>query len=419
MNTYKSDIAYYLVEKKFMAKMSIASSICALGALLLALVNYLIGNKDVYTFLCVMVALFYFIFFVLERINQIYLAKLFFSIIVPYWIVITMLTIGGYFSQSVTATAILGITLVIFENQKILRRILVGHIFLLFIIPTVYLTYNEPYYGVNEFAFDEIICFIFGSSWMILVLMLNEKRKNSLIDLLKYKNNELKDLAAELKRFNNMASHDLKTPVNNIINLIELAKEDLKNNNTANSIENLNYAKDSSLRMLNLVDDILELTAISENKDIDKILLDLNDVVKNVIADNKTYFDAKNAKIKVDELPAFFGNNAEIKILFQNIMTNAVKYNRQKSPELYINSNYDKNLLLINFVDNGIGIPSEYQTKVFDFFTRLHSNVEFEGTGIGLGICKKIADKYEGEILVESKLNKGSTFTVILPHRKK
>ncbi|MEM7511961.1 MAG: ATP-binding protein, partial [Bacteroidota bacterium] len=122
------------------------------------------------------------------------------------------------------------------------------------------------------------------------------------------------------------------------------------------------------------------------------------------------------AKIEIDQLPLVFGNEAELYLLFQNLINNAIKFRRpDESPIVNISAEEGRMGYLIKIRDNGIGIPKEYQQKIFQLFNRLHTSSEFEGTGIGLSICKRIVEKLGGTIWVESDEGKGTTFFVRLP----
>jgi len=104
-------------------------------------------------------------------------------------------------------------------------------------------------------------------------------------------------------------------------------------------------------------------------------------------------------------------------VLFQNLIHNGLKYNEHPSPSVNIVSILTPTHLQITFTDNGIGIAEEYHEQIFSYFKRLHTNTDYEGTGLGLGLCKKIIDSYNGSIEVQSSLGKGSTFVVRLPNK--
>jgi len=146
-----------------------------------------------------------------------------------------------------------------------------------------------------------------------------------------------------------------------------------------------------------------------------------------VLHDMEEIFREKNVKVTIGPLPSLYVNPGLIRPLFHNLINNAIKYSRKNvAPEINIrsettsSSNGMKNKKVNEFCrifveDNGIGFEQKYAEQIFDMFTRLHLNDEFEGTGIGLALCKKIVEKHDGYISARSKINEGSVFIISLP----
>lgn len=179
--------------------------------------------------------------------------------------------------------------------------------------------------------------------------------------------------------------------------------------------------------MENLIKDILTFSKISAEKD-PFVDTDLNEVMDEVLLDLKDEIIKKSASISVDKLPKISVNPGLIRPLFYNLISNALKYSKpQTAPEVRIRSEINNLFLSTNGIkeeqnycriivdDNGIGFDQKYAEQIFGMFKRLHRQAEFEGTGIGLALCKKIVEEHNGFISALSKVNEGSSFIVTLP----
>jgi light-regulated signal transduction histidine kinase (bacteriophytochrome) len=159
---------------------------------------------------------------------------------------------------------------------------------------------------------------------------------------------------------------------------------------------------------------------------------DLNDIMSEVLSDIELHVHKKSAKISVNKLPVIWAIPSQIRQLFQNLISNSIKFTREGTvPEVMITSEKiqgaaiegvnrqlaNQTFYKICIKDNGIGFDPKYAEDIFVVFKRLHSYHEFEGTGIGLSICKKIVDKHNGYITAESTPDKGSTFVITLPEK--
>ena len=139
-------------------------------------------------------------------------------------------------------------------------------------------------------------------------------------------------------------------------------------------------------------------------------------ILQEVIMDLDKLIEKSNAKIEFKTMPVIIGFHLELNLLFQNLISNAIKYqNENQRPIIEISFEEKELEWEFKVKDNGIGFEMRYQEKIFEMFQRLHAKNEYEGTGIGLAICKKIIDNHEGYIQVSSILGKGSTFTIYLP----
>ena len=161
--------------------------------------------------------------------------------------------------------------------------------------------------------------------------------------------------------------------------------------------------------MKNLIDDLLSYSRL--NSKAGKFqLIDLNDLLEVVLLDLKSSIKDGDATIIYQNLPEIKGDPMQIKQLFQNLIGNALKFQGQKPVQIYIAAQKFENHWLVTVSDNGIGIDPKYHEQIFDIFKRLHTRKEYEGTGMGLSICKRIVERHEGDIWVESELGNGATF---------
>lgn len=232
----------------------------------------------------------------------------------------------------------------------------------------------------------------------------------------------------ELEQFAYVASHDLQEPLRKITSFSDLLMEQYKSNLDGDGALYLERIHHSASRMRLLINDLLNYSRVSRLLPIEKI--DLNAIIVAVQEDLEIPIKEKNATIEVSPLPVLTGNNSEFRQLFQNLISNSLKFSIQGiSPHISIfaedasaedlkhlpGHDISKQYLSIKLTDNGIGFSQEYADKIFIIFQRLHGRDEYEGTGIGLAICKKIAEKYGGTIFARSAPGKGTTFVILLP----
>lgn len=238
-------------------------------------------------------------------------------------------------------------------------------------------------------------------------------------------NRELELSNHDLQQFASVASHDLKEPLRKIQLFGNLIQEE--KNLSATVANYLGKIIQSSARMSNLIDDLLNFARLSESVPFQKV--DLQHVLDDIISDLELSIQEKNAVINVtNELPVIDAVPGLMRQLFQNIISNALKFSKPKeSPIITIKTDMvDRpdadsapeaggRFCRIAISDEGIGFDTAYTHKIFTLFQRLNSREQFEGTGIGLAIAKKIVDKHNGLITAKSQLNQGTTFIIILP----
>jgi len=333
----------------------------------------------------------------------------------PLWIGTANLFIGGSFSQGAGVMASMAITYVAFQKKNKVRWILLSLNIIVYLVTTIYVNNYGPINGVIDFPFDEISVFVGGLGWTIVVLYTFEKDKDTLLENLKTKNQELYAATEELERFTYIASHDLKSPLRNIISFIGLIERNLKKEKYDDIQENLNFVKTGAEQMHFLVKDILELSKLKSQEVVEHTSVDLNLVLEKAARNLKGEIEEKGAALDCRKLPIYYGNELEMVLLFQNFIQNGIKYNESEQPTISVSGKEERDYIQLSFADNGIGIEKEYHEQIFQFFKRLHNSTKYQGTGLGLGLCKRIINNYNGEVKVESVIGKGSIFTIILP----
>ncbi|HRO42439.1 MAG TPA: response regulator [Flavipsychrobacter sp.] len=245
--------------------------------------------------------------------------------------------------------------------------------------------------------------------------------------------NQLKSTNEELERFAYVASHDLQEPLRKIIIFGDRLGDKY---NTVLGVEGQDFLDrmvNASKRMQMLIKNLLAFSRSTSNSDA-LFETDLNILVENVLTDLEVQLEQKNATLSISELPTLLVEPSQFRQLFQNLIINALKFCKEDCPPhiaIYaekipgiqiagINSNsFNEEFYRIYVKDNGIGFDPQYSDQIFTVFKRLHSFDKYEGTGIGLSICKKIAEKHNGFIAAEGKVNEGATFVITLPVKMK
>lgn len=224
----------------------------------------------------------------------------------------------------------------------------------------------------------------------------------------------------DLQDFIFVASHDLQEPLRKIESFGNFLKEEagpVLNPTTAGYLSRIQNA---ASRMSVLIDDLLQLTRVT-TKAKPFELVDLSEIIKEVRVDLETRLFETGGKIKLGELPKLETDPTQMRQLFQNLISNALKYHKPDVPPVVkVEGDIDTpaGLCRIRVIDNGIGFDQKYAAKIFNIFQRLHDKEEYEGTGIGLAICKKVVERHGGTITARSKPGEGALFEITLPIRQ-
>jgi light-regulated signal transduction histidine kinase (bacteriophytochrome) len=184
----------------------------------------------------------------------------------------------------------------------------------------------------------------------------------------------------------------------------------------AGARELFGFIMSSVEHMQELIDDLLAHSRVGA---LDKPLepVDCGSVVSKALSNLEVPIRESGAEVQVGRLPTVMGNKVELVQLFQNLIGNAIKYRGEEVPRVDVRAESQQNQWLFRVKDNGIGIAPEYQGKVFEAFQRLHGEEKYSGTGIGLATCKKIVERLDGRIWVESQVGEGSEFMFVLPQK--
>lgn len=233
---------------------------------------------------------------------------------------------------------------------------------------------------------------------------------------LKRRAEELANSNIELERFAYIASHDLQEPLRMVTSFLQLLKKRYVEKLDETADQYIAFAVDGAERMKTLIMDLLDYSRVGSNTEPNENV-DLNILIEEVKGVFSKTIDESKAHITVGPLPIVKGNRTQLLQLFQNLIGNAIKYQKDESPVIQISCTEQEEEYLFEIKDNGIGIDPAFHEKIFVIFHRLHSRSEYTGTGIGLAICKKIVERHNGKIWVKSMPGQGSSFFFTLGKR--
>jgi signal transduction histidine kinase len=317
---------------------------------------------------------------------------------------------------------ILLITSVIFHSKRIVQIAFISYNFLMYLLSVYLLSiYDSPMADLIGPS-DRIAVFLSISFVIIAVISLYffehkkyEERSNQLLKELEQKNTYLFNAYQEIERFAYITSHDLKTPLRTMHSFIGLLKRDIDKGNFKAIPDYVNFIQSGAEKMDALIEDILNYSRIEHiDKDsVEEVNLEMmaREIVEGMILEpNRTI------SLTTDRLPTLFLPRLYWQLLLQNFIDNGVKYNSHSNIHIHIQHQLTDQFLSVSVKDNGIGIAPEYHDKIFELFRRLHTDARYPGSGIGLAICKKLIEKMDGTIAINSQKGKGSCFTIEVPY---
>jgi PAS domain S-box-containing protein len=231
-------------------------------------------------------------------------------------------------------------------------------------------------------------------------------------------NRELVALNAELDDFTNVASHDLQEPLRTLAAFSDMLRKDLDQSLPERAAQDLGFITDAAKRMQTLIQDLLALSRAGRvAKKREKI--SLGECADRALEALAIRMKETAAQVTRDELPEVWGDSTLLTQLYQNLIGNALKFCGDQPPVIRLTAEEQDGSLIFGVKDNGIGMESKYAHQIFQPFRRLHGRGKYEGSGIGLAICRKIVERHGGKIWVDSELGKGAHFRFTISHRRR
>ena len=227
---------------------------------------------------------------------------------------------------------------------------------------------------------------------------------------------ELQQQREELQQFARIAAHDLQEPLRTIGGYCRLLGRRCEGQLDETAQEWITFASDGAERLQNLIQELLVYSEIGSAA-MPNDAVSCNSIVDQAIANLQSVIREREAAVTRGELPAARGSSGLMLQLFQNLISNAVKFCDQ-APRVRVEGHADNGVCTLSVRDNGIGIKPEHQERVFEIFKRLHSRRQYAGTGIGLAVCRRVVQRHGGRIWVESRMGEGSRFCFTIPNKK-
>jgi light-regulated signal transduction histidine kinase (bacteriophytochrome) len=225
---------------------------------------------------------------------------------------------------------------------------------------------------------------------------------------------ELTRSNTELQQFAYVASHDLQEPLRMVTSYLQLLQRRYGGELDSDADEFIGYAVDGAKRMHELINGLLAYSRVGTHGTPFEAT-DSGMILGSVLSNLQVALEESNAQVSYGQLPTVWADGMQLAQLFQNLISNAIKFRGEQAPEIQIEAGRQGDHWRFSVRDNGIGIEPAYGNRIFLIFQRLHTRDEYPGTGIGLAICKRIVERHGGRIWVESELGEGSTFHFTIP----
>ena len=360
--------------------------------------------------------------FLLHHYKKYDLAKYFLFITSTLLMAAITLLSGNVYITSVVNMILLGILFSFFENRRVVVCLAAYQLTLviitIFAIKQIDYPFDNNYFSpltrsiIYTVTFG--VLFAIGQFVTKRLTSINAYNRRLIRDL-KKRNEEIEQAYKDMEQFAYVISHDMKAPLRSINSFSKLMKRDITKGKTQNLEEYASFVYDNGTKLGQMIDDVLLYSKLGAAGNEETKAVDLNDIVHQVQANLKTTYP--NHDIQSDNLGTIKGNRTQVLMLFQNLIENGIKYNTSTQPTVKVSQVHNVENKVLEIQDNGIGIAPKHHQKIFELFARLHSEQEFEGTGVGLANCKRIVENHlKGTIALKSKEGNGTTFQVILPN---
>ncbi len=320
-------------------------------------------------------------------------------LVISHIIFLTYVNNFTFFHSSLLISLILGASL--FFRKRLQLLVFQGSMFLL-VVQATFLAGGDT--QVDAPLFLILYVFMNISAFAIQDYIFRQR------DRLQAAAEELMRSNRYLEQFAYATSHDLQEPLRTVTSYVQLLQKRYEGQLDSEADDFIYYTIDATGRMREMIQGLLKFSRVSsQNFSADAV--ELNEVLRQVTEDLKVAIDESRAVIRYATMPVIPGDRNMLAQLFQNLISNAIKYrNNNRSPLIEIDVMGIENGWKFSVRDNGIGIPRKYQQRVFEVFSRVHSKTDTEGLGIGLALCKRIVFNHGGDIWVESQEGEGSTF---------
>jgi light-regulated signal transduction histidine kinase (bacteriophytochrome) len=225
---------------------------------------------------------------------------------------------------------------------------------------------------------------------------------------------DLRRSNAELEQFAYVASHDLQEPLRKVTSFCQLLQERYGGELDERADQYIEFAVDGAKRMQDLINDLLAFSRVGRIVG-ERVSVPLGSLAEAAVADLTAILNATGGSVSIGELPEAAVEPTLIRTVFQNLVANAIKFHGHEPPRVRIESGREQGQWLITVADNGIGIEPEYAERIFVIFQRLHGRASYEGTGIGLAMCRKVIEYHGGRIWLDTEYTPGARFCFTLP----
>ncbi|MGZ0745795.1 sensor histidine kinase [Haloparvum sp. AD34] len=225
---------------------------------------------------------------------------------------------------------------------------------------------------------------------------------------------QLEESNDRLEQFAYAASHDLQEPLRMVASYLQLIEQQYGDELDEEGKEYLEYATDGAERMKTMIEGLLDYSRVEMDGDPFEPV-DLGEIADDVREDLQVQIEEADATVEVGDLPTVRGDPDQLRQLLQNLVSNGIKYNGDDPPHVEVLAERQGEHAVVSVSDDGIGIDPDDQGRVFEVFKRLHTRDEYDGAGVGLALCERIAERHGGEITVDSEPGEGTTFHVRLP----